>query len=242
MLKINPIDIRYVSSLIHDIDPYKDFKPQSSLKLHSFSSDPFYKKYINDLIFDVNPKIVIEVGSWLGYSSIQIAKCLKSLNKKNSGLICVDTWLGSREFWTTKDDAGGWWNVYTNINYKNYKNLHYKSLSLKNGYPNLYYDFLSNIVLSELSDVVVPFPQTSCIAARWFKSHNILADVVYIDGSHDYDDVKLDVELYWNIISSKGIIFGDDYNIPDVKRAVDEFSLVHNLDLHIEKSFWRIKK
>ena len=242
MLKINSKNIKYISSLIHDVDPYKNFMPNKKIKLKSFSNNEFYLKYIELLILETKPNLVIEVGSWLGHSAIQIAKCLRVLNNENAGLVCVDTWLGSREFWTTKHDSGGWWNIYSNIDYKTYKKLHYKSLSLKNGYPTLYYDFLSNIVLSDVSDMVVPFPQTSCIAARWFKSHNIFADAIYIDGSHDYDDVKIDIELYWEILSNNGVIFGDDFNIPDVRKAVEQFSLSNNLYPQIEKNFWKIKK
>ena len=50
-------------------------------------------------------------------------------------------------------------------------------------------------------------------------------DVVYIDGSHDYEDVKQDIELFLPKISKNGIISGHDYT-PEiwggVIQAVDE--------------------
>jgi len=233
--------IKEILNLIHDVNPYENFNPKK-LNVRSFTNNEFYKKYIEGIVFSKKPKITIEVGSWLGYSAIIFASCMKKIGKKDSGLICIDTWLGSREFWTTKNDKGGWWNVYENINYKTYKGNQYKSLSLLNGYPTLYYDFLSNIVLSDLSNIVVPFPQTSLIAGRWLKSHNIKADLIYIDGSHDYEDVRSDIDLYWSILENDGVIFGDDYDTPDVKKAVDNFMDSKSLKIEINKNFWKIKK
>lgn len=235
------MNIKEISKLIHDIDPYENFVPKK-LKLYSFSNESFYKDYIKNITYNKKPKLAIEVGSWLGFSSIQIASCLREISNEDSGLICIDTWLGSREFWTTKNDKGGWWNIYKNIDYRTYKEKHYKSLSLLNGYPTLYYDFLSNVVLSNLKEFIVPFPQTSLIAGRWLKSHDISADLIYIDASHDYEDVKHDLSTYWEILSNDGVMFGDDYQTPDVKKAVDEFVKFNNLSIEINKNFWNLKK
>lgn len=53
-------------------------------------------------------------------------------------------------------------------------------------------------------------------------SHNIKSDLVYIDGAHDYNSVKLDIKAFTS--RTKKIICGDDYdeNWPGVKQAVDE--------------------
>lgn len=49
-------------------------------------------------------------------------------------------------------------------------------------------------------------------------------DFVYIDASHDYDDVKSDIEFYLPLINPGGIIGGHDhsYKFPGVVRAVQE--------------------
>jgi hypothetical protein len=87
-------------------------------------------------------------------------------------------------------------------------------------------------MLKELQDLITPFPQTSAIAARWLKSHEIKADLIYIDASHDYDDVIQDLSQYFELLSDNGILFGDDYWIDDVKDAAQNFAQQNNLKLH----------
>jgi predicted O-methyltransferase YrrM len=58
-------------------------------------------------------------------------------------------------------------------------------------------------------------------------------DVVYIDGNHDYDFVKEDIELSFSKLQNDGFLCGHDYSpesntFPGVIRAVDEFSQKHN--------------
>lgn len=53
-------------------------------------------------------------------------------------------------------------------------------------------------------------------------------DWIYIDGNHQYEVVKKDLELYYPKIKAGGFITGDDYGEGGwwqggVKRAVDEF-------------------
>lgn len=48
-------------------------------------------------------------------------------------------------------------------------------------------------------------------------------DFVYIDGNHDYDIIKKDIDLYFKKIRKGGIIAGHDFDIYDVARAVVEF-------------------
>jgi len=54
-------------------------------------------------------------------------------------------------------------------------------------------------------------------------------DLVFIDGRHDYDSVKHDLELASTLIKPGGIIICDDYSHPKngaeygVKRAVDDY-------------------
>jgi methyltransferase family protein len=53
----------------------------------------------------------------------------------------------------------------------------------------------------------------------------VLADLVFIDGSHLYEDVKSDIAHAKTLVKKGGILAGHDYNDagwPGVKRAVDE--------------------
>jgi hypothetical protein len=85
----------------------------------------------------------------------------------------------------------------------------------------VYYQFLANIVQADLQDVIIPFPQTSPIAARWLSQFGVRADLIYIDGSHDEPDVRCDLESYRPLVADGGCLFGDDINWDSVRRAVD---------------------
>ena len=60
---------------------------------------------------------------------------------------------------------------------------------------------------------------------------NDFFDWVYVDGSHDYDSVKSDLELYFPKVKPDGFLTGDDYFLPcqetggpaPVKQAVQDF-------------------
>ena len=227
-----------ISNWIHVDSPYTGF-PLSEwpMDLKGFTQN---KKFLGALVARVKPRLAIEVGSYKGTSAILMAEALKKL-PRNPGLICVDTWLGAREFWTTEADAGGWWNQ-LNMRAEDFRNEHYAALRLKNGYPQLYYQFLANVLHKQCERYITPYPQTSVLAGRWFAAHGVRADLIYIDGSHEYDDVVLDLKLYWEILEPGGVLFGDDYWIGDVQRAVDEFVAVHGLTLQAEHPYWLVYK
>lgn len=175
----------------------------------------------NELIKKILPNLIIEVGTWKGQSAITMALALKDLGM-DSKIYCVDTWLGSLEFLDDNKDE--------------------RNLMYKNGYPQIYYQFLSNVVHKKLENIIIPFPQTSDISFRFFKEKNITADLIYIDGSHNYEDVLRDLNNYYTLLNYDGIIFGDDYNWSDVNKAVNEFSLEKNIEVTINDRFWIIRK
>lgn len=177
------------------------------------------------LIDSVKPTLIVEVGSWKGMSAINMASYLKK-NNINCQILCVDTWLGSEEFWGRL------------------KHTPERDLKLKNGYPQIYYQFLTNIVLSGVKEYILPFPTTSTIAAKYFKNNNIQPELVYIDASHEYEDVLCDIKNYFDLLRRGGIIFGDDYVAwPGVKLAVNKFCEEKQLKFEIlENNFWVIVK
>ena len=51
-------------------------------------------------------------------------------------------------------------------------------------------------------------------------------DYIFIDGGHDYNTVKNDLEYSKKFLSKEGVILCDDYDLtyaPGVKKAIDEF-------------------
>lgn len=186
----------------------KDFVPLKADFQGWNSNDPVFKKVIDE----VNPRVIVEVGSWKGMSAIEMSKHTKAK------IYCIDTWLGAEEFYTMPPSPE-------------------RDLLKKHGYPQVYYQFLSNIIHAGCVEQIEPMPMTSRMGAKLCP----MADVIYIDASHEYQDVKEDLASYWQKLNTGGIMFGDDYGnttFPGVKQAVDEFG---NAQI-INNWFWIIKK
>ena len=61
-------------------------------------------------------------------------------------------------------------------------------------------------------------------------------DYVFLDGGHDYDTVKNDLNCSIEVINNNGTILCDDYDLsyaPGVKKAIDEFSLTNKFNCSI---------
>lgn len=178
----------------------------------------------HNLIDEIKPKTIIEVGTWKGASAIHMANHIK-YRGYDTKIICVDTWLGALEFWDRLKDTSE------------------RNLLLKNGYPQIYYQFLSNVLHSQTQDIILPFPNTSNIAYYYFNNKQIKSEMIYIDASHEEEDVYQDVSNYYNLLETNGIIFGDDYDWQGVRQAINRFSNEKNVKVDIlENIYWTIKK
>lgn len=179
----------------------------------------------NVLIERIKPSVIIEVGTWKGLSAIKMGKFVQKLDLSTK-IYCVDTWLGAIEFWDQ------------------YAHTEDRNLMLKNGYPNVYYQFLSNVVHNKLEDVIIPFPNTSENGFRFFQRKNITANLIYIDASHEEEDVYKDINNYYNLLDNNGVIFGDDYSDwVGVRNAVNRFAYENNLKVFVvENNYWIIYK
>lgn len=68
------------------------------------------------------------------------------------------------------------------------------------------------------------------------RLYSDLFDLVYIDGAHQKDAVLSDMESWWPLISSKGILAGHDWSMasgdhPQVQAAVREFAKQRDLQI-----------
>jgi hypothetical protein len=70
-------------------------------------------------------------------------------------------------------------------------------------------------------------------------------DMLYIDGNHEYEYVKLDIDTWYPKITNKGILSGHDYTDahPGTKLAIDEFVNKKKLELYVfsDSSWYTIK-
>ena len=189
--------------------------PYDGLNLNEHPDDirgwGFNDPVFEEVISKAKPKLVVEVGSWKGASAAHMAKLMKVHCEQGAKLICIDTWLGSPEhflapFLGEDPDWRG-------------------SLRMKNGYPQLYYTFLCNMVRQKVDDVVIPLPQPSINGALILRELGLRPDVVYIDGDHEYGSVLADLRAFWPLLSDDGILIGDDFIGHDnVTQAARDFS------------------
>lgn len=70
-----------------------------------------------------------------------------------------------------------------------------------------------------------------------------MVDFIYIDGNHEYNYVKKDLELYWGKVKEGGIMSGHDIQSSGVSTALLEFSRKNNLNIHFgdRRDWWIIK-
>ena len=170
------------------------------------SEHPYFKQYI-DLL---KPKLIVEVGTWLGGSAVNMGRLLRTAGLKDSCIICIDTWLGSAEHYKYGEGR--------------------KMLKLKNGRANIYDEFMRNVVSHGLEDMIVPFSITSSGAHEVFVEFSIAPDLIYLDGDHSARGFRADLDLYWEILRPGGVLIGDDFDWEAVQENVINFAYIQKLE------------
>lgn len=138
---------------------------------------------------------IVEIGAWRGRSTCCLASYIKKSGKQIK-LYSVDTWLGSDE------------QVHKDI--------------IESMEVSLFEDFKENIKMCDVEDVITPMQMSSIDASKEFEDESI--DFIMIDGAHDYESVKADIEAWLPKLAKNGIIAGDDYSSTwkGVMKAVNE--------------------
>ena len=166
----------------------------------------FGEKTLNTLseMLGRNPKLGLEVGSFIGSSAIRLGNIMK----KNEGvLLCVDTWCGDINMWMMDKFS--------------------KTMDKGDGNPKIFFHFINNMIKNDLQDTVIPLRVSSTVAARMLKMLKWKIDFVYLDSAHECGETFLELSLYWNLLSNGGVLMGDDYEgFPAVKHDLDVFSEV----------------
>lgn len=187
------------------------------------SDDPAFAA----LITKTTPTTIIEVGSWKGASALHMAGCRARLTGPIVPwkLYCVDTWLGGVDHYVNQDQP---------IN---------SLLPDAAGYPRLYHQFLFNVGTSLFARHIHPLAQTSLNGARLLARAGITAELIYIDGSHVYEDVYADLMAYGLLLPAGGILFGDDWkDFAGVRLAVTRFAYEQGFELAVAGAGWQLRR
>ena len=101
----------------------------------------------------------------------------------------------------------------------------------------LYDEFIRNI--EPIKHIVNPVRMDSILAAATYADKSL--DFVFIDGAHNYESVKADIQAWLPKVKIGGFIGGHDYgndepeNVNGVKKAVDE---KFNKDITVYNPGW----
>lgn len=168
----------------------------------------------NHFVSTLQPPVIIELGSWAGWSAIEMAKACQILGIK-SKILCIDTWLGSIEHW--RIDQCNSLNIFEHF---------------ENGTSKLFDEFCRNVVSHGVEDYIIPLPTTTSMAFKLLKHLKITSKMIYVDASHETEDVVADLTNYYSLLEEGGVVFGDDVCWPSVQAAIDEFSIKNRIPVN----------
>ena len=158
------------------------------------------------------PKTFLEVGVFHGVTARNVCELLYSIHGKEFKYIGLDLFEKNEE---NKDE------IIPNTKFSNpLKTIFFKFIKRQDPYS-----------LDAVKDLLDKFKDNIHLIKG--NSNKILTnidmkqiDYVFLDGGHEYNTVKNDLECCKEVILNNGTILCDDYDLsyaPGVKRAIDEF-------------------
>jgi predicted O-methyltransferase YrrM len=184
--------------------------------LHGWNGDSVLFK---ELIDKVNPKTIIEVGSWKGLSTINMAKNSKAK------IYCVDTWEGSLEFPLNEKLYDNTWNA-----------------------KNVFDKFMSNCFHNGVLDQIVPIKSLSKDAeVPMAEMIYIDGDHTYQGVKEDlnkyWENLKVGGVMFGDDYFLRVSAGRPDGYVCGVQEAVDEFAKQKGLQLETAyNNFWILWK
>jgi hypothetical protein len=195
---------------------YKKYFRKTSLKQQGHGD------FFLSLIKQKKPKTFLEIGVFHGVTARNVCELLYSIHGNNFNYIGLDLFEESSENLNE---------IIPNTNFSNpLKQIYFKFFRRENPYSksavlNLLKKFEKNIHLIQGN------------SNKILKKIDMLkVDYVFLDGGHDYETVKNDLNCCRDVVIRKGTILCDDYNLtyaPGVKKAIDEFVRKNNFNCKI---------
>src|ERR1017187_2525784 len=145
---------------------------------------------------------ILEIGSWAGASAVTWAMALREARASGT-VTCVDPWL---PYFDAEDE----------------RDRHYRDMNDAARDGLIAQLFEHNIRCAGVADM---------IRQRRGYSQNVLPelpsgqfDIVYIDGSHRFEDVRFDIQQAKRLLRGGGTICGDDLERQSSEVSADELS------------------
>ena len=185
---------------------YKKYYRKTSLKQEGVG-----ELFLNE-IAKKKPKTFLEVGVFHGVTARNVCELLYDIHGKEFKYIGLDLFEENDE---NKDE------IIPNTKFSNpLKTIFFKYIKRQNPYS-----------LEAVKDLLNKFEDNIHLIKG--NSNKILTkidmkkiDYVFLDGGHEYNTVKNDLDCCKEVILSNGVVLCDDYDLtyaPGVKKAIDEF-------------------
>ena len=206
---------------------YKKYFRKTSLKQKG-DGDFFLGEIIKK-----KPKYFLEVGVFHGVTARNVCELLFKIHKSDFKYIGLDLFEKNDE---NKSE------IIPNTKFSNpFKQIYFKFIKRQDPYTieavkDLLSNFKNNIhLIKGNSNTVLK------------KIDMTKINYVFLDGGHDYETVKNDLECCAEVVDNGGTILCDDYNLsyaPGVKKAIDEFVMKRNYkcEILLNSRFARIEK
>ena len=82
--------------------------------------------------------------------------------------------------------------------------------------------FHNNLSTLGVTGMVMPLQMRSDVAFEWLRENKIMADMIFIDGDHEFPVVQQDMVAYKTLVKPGGVYCGHDvYAWPDVESALN---------------------
>ncbi len=206
---------------------YKKYFRKTSLKQKGHGD------FLLDEVRKERPKIFLEIGVFHGVTARNICELLYQIHKNDFQYIGLDLFEENEE---NKNE------VIPNNTFNNpLKRIYFKYIKKQNPYS-----------LGAVNDLLKKFEKNVHLIQG--NSNKVLnkmdmskIDYVFLDGGHEYNTVKNDLDNCIEVIKKGGTVLCDDYNLgsaPGVKEAIDEFVNKNQLNVNIlcENRFAKIQK
>tara|TARA_B100000003_G_scaffold87205_1_gene78191 strand:+ start:210 stop:839 length:630 start_codon:yes stop_codon:yes gene_type:complete len=206
---------------------YKKYFRKTSLKQKG-DGDFFLKE-----VEKKKPKVFLEVGVFHGVTARNICELLYQIHKDDFKYIGLDLFQKSDENNSE---------LIPNTKFSNpLKQFYFKYIKKEDPYS-----------LESVKSLLKKFEKNVHLIVG--NSNKVLKkidmsqiDYVFLDGGHDYETVKNDLNNCIEVINKNGTILCDDYNLsyaPGVRKAIDEFVKINNFkcDIICSSRFAKIEK
>ncbi|KAK8654454.1 hypothetical protein V6N13_128422 [Hibiscus sabdariffa] len=199
--------------------PYTNFPPphlSPFLKKRRIKSSGSNGAVFEQLIKRVKPKVIVEVGTFLGSSALHMVNVTRKLGLQTQ-ILCLD-------------DFRGW--------------PGFKDIKMINGDVLLLQQFMQNVVYFNATDSVLPVPFSTGSGLEKLCEWGVTADLLEIYSGHDFISAWGDINRAYRILRPGGVIFGHDYftaaDNRGIRRAVNLFAEMNNLKIQTDGHYWVI--